>query len=68
MMNYCAVAVGARTYYVANPKEVLEYLPEINPTVLSPFPDFMKSSTRGSKAKSTRRPPCKRSFSNCRMK
>lgn len=47
MMNYCALAVGARTYYVSNPRNVLDCLPEINPTVFIAVPRFYEKVYEG---------------------
>jgi len=47
MMNYCAIAVGAKTHYVSDPREVLNYLPEINPTVFIAVPRFYEKLYEG---------------------
>ena len=56
MMNYCALAVGARTYYVSNPRDVLDYLPEINPTVFIAVPRFYEKVYEGIQRKIAQAP------------
>ncbi len=47
MMNYCAIAAGARTYYVPDPADILKYLPEIKPAVFIGVPRFYEKLYEG---------------------
>lgn len=40
MVNLCAVATGARVYFVREPRKLMDYLPEIRPHVLIGVPRF----------------------------
>lgn len=57
MMNYCAIAVGAQTYYVAHPQEVLDNLPEIKPAVFIAVPRFYEKLYEGIHKKIQQAPP-----------
>jgi long-chain acyl-CoA synthetase len=64
VMNYSAVAVGAKTHYVSDPKEVLNYLPEISPTVFIAVPRFYEKLYEGIQNKINQAPlPAKLLFS-----
>ncbi len=56
MMNYCAIAAGARTYYVPDPIAVLSYLPEIKPAVFIGVPRFYEKLYEGITEKITALP------------
>lgn len=51
MMNYCAIAAGAKIYYVSDPKEIVRYLPLINPTVFIAVPRFYEKLYEGIQGK-----------------
>lgn len=40
MLNFCGISVGAQLFYVANPMDIVQQLPEINPDVLIGVPRF----------------------------
>jgi len=40
MINSCSMLMGASTYFVENPREVVKYLPSINPHVFIGVPRF----------------------------
>lgn len=64
MMNYCALAVGAKTHYVSNPKEILSYLPVIKPTVFIAVPRFYEKLYEGIRNRVNQTPlPAKLLFS-----
>ena len=53
MMNYCAIATGAKTFYVSDPKEIISYLPRINPDVFIAVPRFYEKLYEGVQNKIT---------------
>ena len=40
ILNFSAIASGAQTYVVGNPKQIMEYLPQINPHIFIAVPRF----------------------------
>lgn len=64
MMNYCALAVGAKTHYVSTPKKILNYLPVIKPTVFIAVPRFYEKLYEGIQSRINQAPlPVKLLFS-----
>ncbi|MBN1932680.1 MAG: AMP-binding protein [Desulfobacterales bacterium] len=47
MINFCAIAIGASTYFVENPQDVLKYIPSINPHFFAGVPRFFQKLYSG---------------------
>ncbi len=47
MINFCAIAIGASTHYVENPREIMKHLPAINPHVFLGVPRFFEKLHEG---------------------
>jgi long-chain acyl-CoA synthetase len=47
MLNFCGISVGAKIFYVSNPVDIAEQLPEINPDVLIGVPRFYEKLHAG---------------------
>jgi len=47
MINFCAIARGAETYYVENPRDIMHHLPRIAPHVFIAVPRFYEKFYAG---------------------
>lgn len=47
MINFCAIVIGAKTYYVEDPRNILTYLAEISPHVFVAVPRFYEKLYEG---------------------
>ena len=47
IVNLCALKVGAQVYFVGNPRQIMQYLPEIRPHVLIGVPRFFEKVYEG---------------------
>lgn len=47
MINFCAIARGAQTYYVENPRDLMHHLPRIAPHVFIAVPRFYEKFYAG---------------------
>jgi long-chain acyl-CoA synthetase len=51
MVNLSAISCGAQTYVVNNPKQIMEYLPQINPHIFFAVPHFYEKLNQVLEAK-----------------
>jgi long-chain acyl-CoA synthetase len=56
MINFCAIARGAQTYYVSNPRDIMQYLPRIAPHVFIAVPRFYEKFFAGLRERVETRP------------
>jgi len=56
MLNFCGIAVGAKIFYVSDPKEIAKQLPEINPDILIGVPRFYEKIYEGITQKINQQP------------
>ncbi|MDY0290988.1 MAG: AMP-binding protein [Desulfuromonadaceae bacterium] len=47
MLNFAGISVGAKLFYVSNPMEIVQQLPQINPAVLIGVPRFYEKVHEG---------------------
>jgi long-chain acyl-CoA synthetase len=59
-MNLCAMALGATTYLVSNPLEILKHMPSIEPDVFIGVPRFYEKLFAGIEASIAAKPPMAR--------
>jgi long-chain acyl-CoA synthetase len=60
MVNLCAVAHGSSTYFVSDPREIVQHLPSINPHVFVGVPRFFEKLHAGILSEVGRRAPWQR--------
>ncbi|MBF0644298.1 AMP-binding protein [Desulfuromonas acetoxidans] len=66
MLNFAGISVGAKLFYVANPMEIVQQLPEINPDVLIGVPRFYEKVHEGVMQTMNRQPwPVRKLFAVC---
>lgn len=51
MINFCAAGRGAQTYFVSDPRQIIERLPEIKPHLFISVPRFFEKLHEGMEAK-----------------
>lgn len=51
MINFCAIARGGETYYVADPRDIMRHLPRIAPQVFIAVPRFYEKFYAGIRAR-----------------
>ncbi len=47
VLNFSAIGAGAMTHYVADPRKVIDYLPDIQPTIFVAVPRFLEKLMQG---------------------
>ena len=66
MLNFCGIAVGAKIFYVSDPREIAKQLPEINPDILIGVPRFYEKIYEGITQKIDQQSwPVKKLFNFC---
>ena len=60
MINFCAVGRGAQTYYVADPRTVMQYAPEVAPHLFIGVPRFYEKLYAGIREAIAARPAWQR--------
>lgn len=56
MINFCAIARNAQTYYVENPRDIMRHLPRIAPQVFIAVPRFYEKFYAGIRERLERKP------------
>lgn len=56
MVNLCAIAGGAETYFIGQPQKIIEYLPQINPHFFIAVPHFYEKLYQGFEVKLSQKP------------
>lgn len=68
MINFCAIAIGASTHYVENPRDIMKHLPAINPHVFLGVPRFFEKLHEGMMAQVQKSSPMARFLANTAIK
>jgi len=64
ILNLCALAGGAQTYFVENPRKIIEYLPQINPHIFIAVPRFYEKLYSELESQLNHQPRVLRNFIN----
>jgi len=60
MLNFCAAGRGAQTYFVSDPRAIVEHLPDVRPHVFIAVPRFFEKLHEGIEQKLAAQPPLAR--------
>lgn len=62
IINFCAMNIGAETYFVENPREIMRHLPTINPHIFLGVPRFFEKLYEGTANEIKKKPLWMRSL------
>ncbi len=68
MINICAIAIGASTFYVEDPREIMKHLPAINPHVFLGVPRFFEKLHEGMMAQIQKSPIPRRALAKTALR
>lgn len=68
MINFCAIVIGGSTYFVENPREIVKYLPSVNPHIFIGVPRFFEKLYSGIMDKVTQKPSWIQTLIGCALK
>ncbi|MFP4037703.1 MAG: AMP-dependent synthetase/ligase, partial [Desulfobacteraceae bacterium] len=62
MINFCGITLGATTYYVESPRDIMKHLPSIGPDVFLGVPRFFEKLYEGMMVEVDKRLPWRRAL------